>query len=162
MLGRSWVWGALLVLGCAEEPLSYDEARSVICADACSGFQRCGFGDSSCVNACIGSYDPRGIRADVLVRVGDCVSGESCETLASDAPFSACFDEVAATEPLRPTLLDYCEDASLAYFSCDIWWEVEECASSMSIWEDSVLERSHACHGRPCDDLDACEEQAFR
>lgn len=134
----------------------------MICGDACSGFQRCGFGDSTCVNACIGSYDPRGIRPDVLVRVGDCVREESCTTLASDAPFGECFDEVAATEPLRPALIDYCESASLAYYSCDVWWEVEECVHIMSIWDDSLLDRSRACHDRPCAELDACEEQAFQ
>lgn len=156
------LWGALfVVVGCAEGPASYDEGRAELCGGICAGYQRCSLADSGCTERCLARYQPQGIRGDVLVRVGDCLREESCETLASEQPLRACYERVSETEPLRPALVHYCESASLAYFECGTWWETERCARSMSVWEDDRLGRAEQCHARGCDELVSCERSVF-
>lgn len=155
---------SLLVVACGaddEGPATYDEGRTAVCRGFCDGLQRCGLTGGGCESACVPSYDPRGIRPNALVRLGDCLKQEPCSVLASDEAFVGCAERVAATEPVRDALLHYCESAVLGNFNCHVWWEIEACTEVMSLWEDTWLERAERCHALACDEQQSCEEAAF-
>jgi hypothetical protein len=154
--------GASLLAGCSgDDPSSYERGVSDICHGACVGWQRCGISDGSCESNCVANYDPRGMRGDSLSKVGQCLERESCDTLASDEPFSPCFDQAATLEPLRDELLAYCEDVARGYFNCNIWWSVEDCTHTMGLWNDDVLKAAALCLDHNCPDISGCEKATF-
>ena len=133
-----------------------------MCQGFCAGLYRCGLADHGCTEGCIAEYQPLGFRGSALAAVGACAKLADCETLASDDPTKACFEQAGRAEPLRAELLDYCESASRAYFRCDNWWSIEDCTESMGVFEDDVLARAQmSCHGRDCDALADCETSIF-
>jgi hypothetical protein len=140
---------------------AWERGRDDACHGLCDGERRCGTALPRCDDACIETYQPLAMRAEVLTAIGKCLTKESCETLATDNPSDACVAEVAAAEPLRTEVVAYCESATLAYFQCNSWWELEACAARMGIFEDDVLLRARACHVKPCTELFDCETKVF-
>ena len=154
--------------GSADDPaadampdVGYEQGRQTECHGLCAGYEHCGFMAPTCDADCLDGYNPVGVRGSVLEAIGACMQDDDCDSLGSDDPSAACFARVEAAEPLRQAVVDYCESATLAWFRCDSWWPVEECATSMSIWQDDVLEHARSCHPKSCQDLDTCEDQIF-
>ena len=146
----------------AAQAPSYEQGRRALCQGFCAGLARCDLANTGdCVRVCIADYQPTGTRGSALVAAGACAEAADCETLGSDDPTKACFDEARAAEPLREGLIHYCESAARAYFRCNNWWSVDDCVSTMGLWDDALLEQAEHCHNAPCNELADCEKSVF-
>ena len=117
---------------------------------------RCGQADVTCPTDCLARTDLSLYRASSLERIGACAKDEDCRQLRLADPTADCFQQARNDEPLRQTVIDYCEGASLSYFRCDSWLPVAECTTQVGLWQDDVLLRAQACLDNKCDKLFDC------
>jgi hypothetical protein len=137
-------------------PAAVANGLSAFCDGLCAGMERCNQPIDTCASDCLARMDLNGYQASSLATVGACAKTEDCKRLRLADSTGQCFAQARNDEPLRQTVVDYCEAASLNYFRCDHWWPLDQCATDVDLWQDDVLTRARGCLNLVCDQLFDC------